>query len=128
MAQVGTGDPAMVQFGIAAESLSRVYARALSPTGSPTVSDYEHGRELLDKAWSQGQVDVALDQMEKEIASEKQSINRTRKEFSMSPLKGDDESSARSWQRGSAGQGGGGANQSASPSGVTSSGIKWSVH
>jgi Lysozyme like domain len=102
MAQVGTGDPAMVQFGIAAETLARTYARALSPTGSPTVSDYEHGRELLDKAWSQGQIDAALDQMEKEIASEKQSINRTRKEFGMPSLKGD------GGQAG-AGQSGGGA-------------------
>ena len=96
MAQVGTGDPAMVQFGIAAESLARVYARALSPTGSPTVTDYEHGRELLDKAWSQDQIGAALDQMEKEISSEKQSINRTRKEFNMSPLKGEDSGGASS--------------------------------
>ena len=89
--KVGTGDPAMVQFGIAAESLARAYARALSPLGSPTVSDYEHGRDMLDKAWSQGQIQAAVDQMQKEIESEKKSgIEKTRKEFGLPPLKGDD--------------------------------------
>jgi hypothetical protein len=58
--------------------------------------------------------------MGKEISSEKQSLNKTRAEFDLPPLKEEDSSSG-------TGQGGG-SGQFAAPSGVTSSGIKWSVH
>jgi hypothetical protein len=121
MAKVGTGDPAMVRFGTAAETLAQAYATAMTPIGKSTVSMQDHARDLLDKAWSQGQVEAAIDQMQKEMSSEKSSLNRTRKEFNLPPLNEDDDSGAGSSQ-------GGGSGQSAAPSGVTSSGIKWSVH
>jgi hypothetical protein len=120
MAKVGTGDPNMIRFGIAAETLAQAYATALTPVGKSTVSMQDHARELMNKAWSQGQIEAAVDQMGKEISSEKQSLNKTRAEFDLPPLKEEDSSSG-------TGQGGG-SGQFAAPSGVTSSGIKWSVH
>ena len=60
----------------------------------------------MDKAWSDGQIDAGLDQMSKEISSEKKSINQTRKEFGLPALKADDGGAS---GQGGTGQSGGGA-------------------
>lgn len=80
-AEKGTGDENVVKFGVALNSFINIYARAVSPTGTPTVSDKDHARELLDKAWSDGQINAALDQMQKEMSAAGQSPGQTRAEF-----------------------------------------------
>ena len=63
----GTGDESIVQFATATNSLINAYARAVSPSGTPTVSDKEHAREILDTAFSKGQFKAATDTMKKEL-------------------------------------------------------------
>src|ERR1051326_733657 len=63
----GTGDTKIVAFASGVNTLINLYARAISPTGVPTVSDKDHAREILDKAWSQGQFDAATGMMAQEI-------------------------------------------------------------
>lgn len=87
----GTGDPNIVKFGIAVESLAQTYARVLSPTGAPTAADKANAHEILSKYWGQGQIDAALDQMELEIASAKQSLEKTRGEMSGGGNRGGDQ-------------------------------------
>ena len=89
MAQEGTGGQAIVRFGVAVESLAQTYARVLNPTGALTAADKANAHEILDKVWSDGQIDAALDQMEQEIIAAKQSLAKTRTEMNMTPL--DDE-------------------------------------
>lgn len=67
MGQEKTGNPAIVAFGGGINTLINLYARAISPSGVPTVSDKDHAREILTKSWSQGQFDAAVGMMEKEI-------------------------------------------------------------
>lgn len=64
-----TNNPAMRQFAAANNTLINVYARAISPTGVPTVHDKEHAREMLSTAFDQTSYNATLDQMEKEIAA-----------------------------------------------------------
>ena len=89
-AQTGTGDQNVIKLGIAVESLAQTYARVLSPVGAPTAADKANAHEILDKAWSTGQIDAALDQMQKEIASAKSSLATTRKEMGAPALKEED--------------------------------------
>lgn len=62
-----TGDPNIVAFGGGINTLINLYSRAISPSGVPTVSDKDHAREILSKAWSQGQFDSAVGMMKAEI-------------------------------------------------------------
>lgn len=80
-AEQGTGDENVVKLGVAVNGLVNTYARAISPTGNPTVSDKDHAREILDKAWSGGQFEAAVGQMQKEIAAARQSPGAVRGEF-----------------------------------------------
>lgn len=61
------GDPNIVRFGGGINTLINLYARAINPTGVPTVSDKDHAREILQKAWAQGQFNAAVDMMRQEI-------------------------------------------------------------
>jgi hypothetical protein len=105
-----SGDPNVVKLGVAMESLSQAYARALSPTGSPLASDKEHAHAILQQYWSVGQINAALDQMETEIARAKQSLNTTRKDLGAGSLKGGD---AAPPARSATGGGGGASGQPA---------------
>lgn len=80
-AEQGTGDENVVKLGVAVNGLVNTYARAISPTGNPTVSDKDHAREILDKAWSSGQFEAAVGQMSKEIAAARKSPGQVRGEF-----------------------------------------------
>jgi hypothetical protein len=64
-----TGDPKVVQFGAAINSFINGYARAISPTGAPTVSDKNHAREMLEAAQSHQQVVATIDQLKKEMVA-----------------------------------------------------------
>jgi hypothetical protein len=68
-AQTGSGDPKVVAFGTALNTAVNAYARAISPSGTPTVSDKEHARALLSTANTPEQVDAVLKVMEKEMAA-----------------------------------------------------------
>lgn len=78
MAQEKTGDPNIVAFGGGINTLINLYSRAISPTGVATVSDKDHAREVLSKAWSQGQFDAAVGMMKQEIDAALQSPEKVR--------------------------------------------------
>ncbi|WP_193098029.1 hypothetical protein [Burkholderia sp. Z1] len=71
-AQTGTGDPRVVELGTALNTSVNAYARAISPTGVPTVADKEHARELLSTASTPDQLNAVLSMMEKEMAAARQ--------------------------------------------------------
>jgi ABC-type oligopeptide transport system ATPase subunit len=71
-AQTNTGDPRVIAFGAALNTAINAYARAISPSGTPTVSDKEHARALLSTANTQDQVNAVLDVMEQEMAAAQQ--------------------------------------------------------
>ena len=62
-----TGTPEARAFGTAVNSLVNVYARAISPSGVPTVSDKDHAREILSTADSPEQFKAAIDVMRQEL-------------------------------------------------------------
>jgi len=76
-----TGDENVVRLGIATNSLINVYARAVSPTGAPTVDDKQHARELLSGAWSKGQYQAGIDQLMKEMHAARKSPGQVREEL-----------------------------------------------
>jgi hypothetical protein len=69
----GTGDPNVVQLGVATNSLVNAYSRAISPSGTPTVSDKDHAREILANAYSKGQYAAAVNMMKQEIDAARKS-------------------------------------------------------
>lgn len=69
----GVGDENVVRLGVATNSLINIYARAISPTGVPTVHDKEHARELLSAAWAKGQYKAGVDQLGLEMAAAQRS-------------------------------------------------------
>jgi hypothetical protein len=77
----GVGDENVVRLGIATNSLINTYARAINPTGIPTVSDKDHARELLVNAWSKGQYAAGVNQLKLEMDAAKQSPGIVREEF-----------------------------------------------
>lgn len=63
----GTGDQNIVKLNTSINALVNSYARAISPTGAPTVSDKTHAREIINSAYSQGQLGGILDVMQQEM-------------------------------------------------------------
>jgi hypothetical protein len=80
-AEKGTGDPAIVQFGAYNNSLINAYARAISPSGTPTVSDKDHAREMLSTAYSKGQYAAVVAAMKQEMGAAMKSPGAVREEF-----------------------------------------------
>lgn len=70
--ETNTGDPKVISFGAALNTSINAYARAISPTGVPTVSDKEHARQVLSTANTPEQLNAAVDMMEKEMAAARQ--------------------------------------------------------
>jgi hypothetical protein len=62
-----TGEPEIVAFGAALNALVNVYARAINPTGVPTVSDKEHARDVINSVQSPRQVEAVLNIMGQEL-------------------------------------------------------------
>lgn len=79
-----TNDPALRQFAAANNSLVNTYARAISPTGQPTISDKDHAREMLSTAFDQKSYNATLDQLEREIAAARKSPGQVRESFNRS--------------------------------------------
>lgn len=69
MVESKTGGENIARFVAANTSFVNVYARAISPTGVPTVSDKEHAREMLNTAQTKEQYRAVIDQLKKEMAA-----------------------------------------------------------
>lgn len=65
--QSGTSDPLLAKFGAANLAIVNTYARAISPTGQPTIHDKEHAEKLLSTATGPEAYNAILDQMNAEI-------------------------------------------------------------
>jgi hypothetical protein len=72
-AEKHAGGEDVIKLATATNSLINAYARAISPSGTPTVSDKEHARDILDTAFSKGQFKAATDVMMQEIDAAKAS-------------------------------------------------------
>jgi hypothetical protein len=77
-AERGTGDTNVVQLAVATNSLVNSYSRAISPSGTPTVSDKDHAREILETAYAKGQYSAAVDMMKQEIEQARKSPAQVR--------------------------------------------------
>ena len=76
--QSNTGDPAVARFGAANLALINTYARAISPTGVPTVNDKQHAEEVLSTAQSPEQYAAVVEQMKLEIKAAQESPGTVR--------------------------------------------------
>ncbi len=65
----GTNDPNLRRFVAANTALVNTYARAVSPTGAPTVDAQNHARQLLDTAYDHPSYAATVNQMQAEIAA-----------------------------------------------------------
>jgi hypothetical protein len=103
-AQKGTGGTDVIKLGIAVESLVPVYARVLKPTGQIAQGDMARAHDILDKAWSDGQIGAALDQMQVELKSARTALDKTLDQYGVKPKKTDNapKSDAKvvKWERG----------------------------
>ena len=77
----GTGDVNIVQLNTALNALVNSYARAISPTGTPTVSDKNHAREVVNAAYSNNQLNGILDIMQSEMAIARESAGKASTEL-----------------------------------------------
>lgn len=58
-----------MQLNTALNSLVNVYARAINPKGVATVDDKKHARELVNAAYSSGQLSGIFQVMDQEMAA-----------------------------------------------------------
>ncbi len=79
-ADQGKGGTDVIKLGIAINSLIPVYARVLKPVGQITEGDTHRAMDILNKAWSDGQINGALDQMEVELKSARAALEKTLEE------------------------------------------------
>jgi hypothetical protein len=80
-ARTKTGNEDEIKLGVAVESLIPVYARLLKPTGTIGVTDTQNAHGILNKAWSGGQMNAALDQMELERSSARAALKAARASY-----------------------------------------------
>lgn len=80
----GTGGKEIVQLNASLNALVNSYARAISPTGQPTVSDKNHAREVINSAYSTGQIGAILDVMQQEMAIARKSAGTASTELKAS--------------------------------------------
>lgn len=78
-AKTNTGDPNIVAFGAANNTFINTYARAISPTGTPTVSDKEHARDVLSTAQTPEQYRSVMAVLQKEMDAALQAPKDVRK-------------------------------------------------
>jgi hypothetical protein len=99
-ARQGTGDPNVVKLGVAASALIPVYARVLKPTGQITEGDTTRATDILNKAWSDGQINAALDQMVTELKSARSALTQTTDEYGMPKKEGGESAPSAAQQQG----------------------------
>jgi len=76
-----TGDPKIAAFGASVNALVNVYARAINPTGVPTVSDKEHARAVLNTVQSPAQVEAVLGIINRELEIAKRAPQKVREQL-----------------------------------------------
>lgn len=76
-----TNDPLLGQFAAANNALINTYARAISPSGVPTVADKEHAREMLSTAKDQRAYAAIVKQMDKEMSAAQEAPQHVRQSF-----------------------------------------------
>jgi hypothetical protein len=76
-----SGDPDVVAYGAALTSFINAYGRAINPTGTATVADKDHAREMLSTAQSHDQIVSVINQLKKEIEAEKKAIGQTKQDI-----------------------------------------------
>lgn len=76
--QDNTGSVESRQFGAALNTFINVYARAISPSGVPTVSDKDHAREVLSTADSHEQLVGLLKVLDQEMVAAQNAPARVR--------------------------------------------------
>lgn len=76
-----TGGPEIVSLNTAINALVNSYARAINPTGVATVSDKNHAREILNSAYSNGQLNAILNTMQQEMVASKEAPGRAAAEL-----------------------------------------------
>lgn len=74
----GTGGQEIVKLNAAINALINSYARAISPTGNPTVSDKKHAHEVVNANYSNGQLNGVFTVMQQEMQSAKSAASETR--------------------------------------------------
>ena len=78
----GTGDAAIARFNAALNSFVNVYSNAITTSASgATVSDKEHAREMLNTAFTKGQIEGTIDIMLREIEAAKASPKHVKERF-----------------------------------------------
>jgi len=88
----GTGDPNIAAFGASVNALVNVYARAINPTGVPTVSDKEHARAIINMVQAPQQLDAVLAIINRELSIAKKAPSAVRAQIreSVAPSSGGD--------------------------------------
>jgi hypothetical protein len=76
-----SSDPAMANFLAAHNAVINTYARAISPSGVPTVTDKEHAREIFTTATGPAAYKAVLDQIAREMEAARRSPGQVREEF-----------------------------------------------
>lgn len=79
--QSRTSNPYLAKFGAANLAIINTYARAISPTGVPTVHDKEHAEHLLSTAMGPEAYNAVLDQMNEEIKIAHAAPQKAKKEI-----------------------------------------------
>lgn len=80
-AQSKGASPELRKFVAANNSFINAYARAISPSGTPTVSDKDHAREMLEVGFSKGDYAATIQQLKAEMEAAKQSPQATKEEL-----------------------------------------------
>lgn len=73
-----TGGVGVKRLRAAINSYVNAYARAISPSGTPTVSDKEHARDVLSHADSEAQLNGILDVLDSEMSTAQHAPQRTK--------------------------------------------------
>ena len=76
-----TGDPKVVAFGAAINTLVNTYAKAIAGGGQATVSDKDHAREILLSAYTQEQFDAVLDVLDQEMEAAREAPRQVKQQF-----------------------------------------------
>ena len=67
MIQAGSSDPNLAQFTASVNTLVNTYAKAINPTGVPTVDDKRHAYEMLSTAQGPEAFEATVQQLQREI-------------------------------------------------------------
>ena len=77
----GTGGKEIVQLNASINALVNSYARAINPRGVATVSDKNHAREVINSAYSKGQIESIMERMQTEMDIAKASPGEAAKQL-----------------------------------------------